>query len=241
MNEEILTDIGLSQNEAKVYLCLLNLGLSSITQIADNCKLHRANVYDSMKKLINKGLAAYLQKDNVTLYEASNPQSLLRIVKEKEIKIRNILPQLMLSKKFSEKKGEAHVYEGVNAFVRILYGFLEHNEPILIYGIPKLAPNLMKTKIPHFHTERIKLKLPMKHIYNHDAKSRIKYLNKLPYSEAKYLPSSFDSQVSTNICGDTVVLTLWSNTVISIQIKNKDLADSYKQYFKLLWDNAKFY
>jgi HTH-type transcriptional regulator, sugar sensing transcriptional regulator len=239
MNEEILVDLGLSQNEAKVYLCLLTLGMSSITQVADECKLHRANVYDSMKKLVSKGLAAYIQKDNVTLYEASDPQSLLRIVREKETKLKAILPQLMLSKKFAESKGEAYIYEGINAFVRLLYDFLEYKEPILAYGIPKTAPDMMKTKIPHFHKERIKLKIPMKHIYNHNAKSRIKYLNTLPYCEARVLPGSFDSQVSTNICGDKVVLALWNSPVTCILIKNQTVADSYKRYFTLLWENAK--
>ena len=49
MNEDILEEIGLSPNEAKIYTTLLGLGLSTVTSISNKCKLHRANVYDSLK------------------------------------------------------------------------------------------------------------------------------------------------------------------------------------------------
>lgn len=239
MNEEVLEEIGLSKNEAKVYICLLNIGMTSITHIADESKLHRANVYDSIKKLISKGLVAHVQKEDVTLYEATDPHALMRIIKEKEIRLKAILPQLVMSKQYAASKGEAHIYEGAAAFVRILYGFLEYNEPILAYGIPKIAPEMMKTMIPHFHTERIAKKILMKHIYNHNAMSRIALLKRMEFTSARYLPESFDSQVSTNICGDQVVLVLWIKPVMVIQIKNKAIAESYKQYFSLLWESAK--
>jgi sugar-specific transcriptional regulator TrmB len=239
MNEDILIDIGLSTNEAKIYISLIDLGLSTITQVADKCKLHRANVYDSIKKLVNKGLVSYVQKEGITLYEANNPECLLRIIKEKEAKLKNIMPQLMLSKKMAASKGEAHILESIPSFINILYEFLKYNEPIICYGIPPIAPEMMKTKMPHFHAERLRLKIPMKHIYNHNAKDRIKFLNKMPCTSARFLPESFDSQVSTNICGDQVVLALWIKPVLIIQIKNQQIADSYKRYFSLLWEAAK--
>ena len=82
-------------------------------------------------------------------------------------------------------------------------------------------------------------KISMKHIYNHDAKERIKFLNNLSYTEARYLPKEFDAVVSTNICGDEVALTLWSETPITTLIKDKKMAEAYKRYFELLWNAAK--
>ena len=58
MNEEILVDLGLSPNEAKAYISLLNIGMTTITNVAKDCNLHRSNVYDSIKKLIDKGLVS---------------------------------------------------------------------------------------------------------------------------------------------------------------------------------------
>jgi sugar-specific transcriptional regulator TrmB len=239
MNEDVLVDLGLSVNEAKVYLTLLSLGQTTITIIAENCKLHRSNVYDAIKKLIDRGLVGYIKKEDVTFYEANNPQALAGILREKENRLNSIMPQLMLSKKMAVSKGEAHILEGIPAFMEVMYEFLEYKEPILVYGIPKTAPVMLRTKMPHFHKARLSAKVPMKHIYNHNAQERIKFLNEMPHTEARYLPGIFDSEVSTNVCGEQVVLVLWTATPVIIQIKNKMVADSYKRYFSLLWDSAK--
>ena len=76
----------------------------------------------------------------------------------------------------------------------------------------------------------------MKHIYNFGAQDRIKYLNSLSNTEAKYLPKEYDSPVSTFICGDEVLLTMWSlEPILVIRVLNKNLAESYNKYFELLW------
>jgi len=83
------------------------------------------------------------------------------------------------------------------------------------------------------------MKIPMWHIYNHDATERIDFLNKMSYTKAKSLPQRFDSKVSTVICGDEVVIVAWISPVMTIQIKNKLLSESYKNYFNILWESAK--
>lgn len=239
MEQKILTDIGLSNNEAKVYLTLLETGHTTISNIAKKCDIHRSNVYDSIKKLIDKGLVSHVKRNDVSYYESCHPDFLLRLVQQKENTLRDILPSLALRKQMTSNTSEAHIFEGVTAFVNILYEFLKYNEQILVFGIPKEAPEKMKTKIPHFHTERINKGVSMLHIYNYDATDRIKELNEWNLTKAKSLPEKISSNVSTNICGDQVVLTLWTNPVISIQIKNQIIADSYKEYFWILWKHAK--
>lgn len=239
MNEETLIEIGLSPNEAKTYTALLEIGNSNVTQIANKTKLHRANIYESLNKLITKGLASHIKKNNTTIYEAEHPHTLLRLIKEKENKLLDVMPSLIMTKKLSETNDEASIHEGVPAFMNLLYSLLDKKEPLLIYGIPKTAPEIMKTRIPHFHKERMKRKIRMDHIYNYDAVERINFLNKMPYTNAKYLPDRFESQVSTNICGDEVIIAVWSSPVVSVRIKNKLISDSYKHHFKVLWKLAK--
>ena len=51
MKENILMDLGLSKNESKIYLSLLEQGISTATQVAEKSGIHRVNVYDSLNKL----------------------------------------------------------------------------------------------------------------------------------------------------------------------------------------------
>lgn len=239
MKEEILEDIGLSKNEAKIYLSLLELGSATATEIAKLSKVYRTNVYDTLQSLIKKGIVAYILKNNKKYFEATKPENLMNIIKERENKLKEILPQLKLSKKPIKSEEGAQVSEGINAFMDILYEFLEYKEPIFVFGIPKNAPELLKTKIPHFHKERIKKKIVMKSIYNYDAQERIKSYKALPCSNAGYIDDNFKSAVSTNICGPEVVLVLWKKPLYIVRIKNENISKAYKNYFKLLWKSIK--
>ncbi|HLD33377.1 MAG TPA: helix-turn-helix domain-containing protein [Candidatus Nanoarchaeia archaeon] len=237
-HENILVDLGLSKNETKSYIALLELGIAATGQVAEKSKLHRASAYDALERLQAKGLVSFHLRQSIKYYEAMDPKNLLHLLKTKEQQLEEIMPQLQLLRELALSQSQATISEGVQSFTDILYSFLEYKEPILAYGIPPIAPEIMKARLSHFHGKRIPLKIPMKHIYNHNAQERIAYLNTLAFTEARYLPAKFDSQVSTTVCGDEVVLSVWISPPILIRIKDKRIADSYKKYFDLLWNAA---
>src|SRR3989338_3436769 len=75
-----------------------------------------------------------------------------------------------------------------------------------------------------------------KHLYDEDAKDRIKFLNELKFTQAKYLPGAVNSPSTTTIYGDKVSFFIWSDPVLSILIESKRMAESYRKYFQILWD-----
>ena len=237
--EEILEELGLSKNEVKVYLTLLEAGSATSWEISKRIKIHRTNTYDALNRLVRKGLVSYISKSDKKLYQILEPSQLRNVLKEKEIALEKVLPELMMSRKFAGERNDAEILEGIHAFQKILLGWLDFEEPILCYGIPKNAPEMMKNFIGHFHDNRLTKKIVMKHIYNFNAMERIKYLNTLAFTEARYLPQQFYSTVSTNICGDEIALVMWNENPITIRIKNRQVADSYKQYFEVLWQGAR--
>ena len=56
MDTGLIKQAGLTENEAKVYLSLIELGKSNVGKIADKSRVHRTNVYDSLKSLKKKNL-----------------------------------------------------------------------------------------------------------------------------------------------------------------------------------------
>lgn len=239
MKEKVLESIGLSKNEAKVFVALVDLGSTTVGKVAEVCQLHRTNIYDALERLIEKGLVSYVIREGVKYFEATNPEMLMDIIKEKEESLKKIMPQLLLSKKFT-KKTEVHVYEGVIAARRIFMSFLMHKEPILVYGVPKEAPNILKKHfLEQFHKQRVAKNIVEKVIYNDDAIPRINELKEIHLLEAKVLPKEFNSPMSTNVCGDEVFLELFREIPLTIHIKSKEIADMYKKYFEIIWNVAK--
>src|SRR3989338_11529589 len=89
-----LQRFGLSEKEAKTYLACLELGETGAGDISIKSNLPRTLVYDILERLIDIGLASYAIKNNKKYFQASNPEKLSRILKEKQESISKILPKL---------------------------------------------------------------------------------------------------------------------------------------------------
>ena len=105
MKEEILQSLGLTRNEINVYLTLLKMGSGLAGEITEKSGVHRRNVYDSIERLIKKGLVSFVIQNNRKYFHATDPNRFLGIIKEqkrelirKERDIRKILPELNLDK-----------------------------------------------------------------------------------------------------------------------------------------------
>ena len=58
MDLEILKQLGLIDNEIKVYLLLLRRGPSLASDVAEETNLHRTHAYDILKSLIEKSIVS---------------------------------------------------------------------------------------------------------------------------------------------------------------------------------------
>ena len=200
--------------------------------------IHRTNVYDSVDKLVSKGVISFIVKDKKKYYNACAPETLRLLLNEKELAFRKMLPEFQLARQFSTQGSEAAIYKGVQAIHNMFIEFLEYNKPILVYGIPPQAPQMVKNFIMHYHKKRIAKKVVMKHIYNFNAVERITFLNTMPFTEAKALPQRYESSVSTFVCGSEVALVLWCENPWVIRIKNPQISSAYEKFFEILWKDA---
>jgi len=239
MDMKVLTQVGLTENESKVYLALLQLGKANIGKIAEKSRVHRTNIYETIKGLEKKGLVNLLEVEGVKSYEAVDPENLMDLVTKKEEKLKAIIPQLKLSRKLAPQKSEVHVYEGLEAFKSLLNHFLDLGKPRLVIGGPPGALRLLGDFLKTYHEKRVDLKVPIRQIYNFESMERAKYLDSLPFTDVRCLPEEYDSPVSTTICGDEVAMSYWKGIPIFIHIVKKEIADSYRSYFELLWNKAK--
>ncbi len=234
-----LESIGMNKNEILIYLDLIKTNDSSAHEISKRTKIHRPNVYDTLDKMIKKGIVTSSIENNKKIFYPIEPKNLLLYLKQKEYDLEKILPEIEKIHNNPPEKRKVEMAEGIRAFRIIFNNLLEKKEEIFVYGIPKDAAEKVGGFINDFHEKRIQKGIIMKHIYNQDAGRRIKYLNEMPCTEARYLPSTYDTNIMTMICGDTVLLTFWEEPIFTIIIENKTIAKAYKQYFEIFWEEAK--
>jgi len=237
--ESVLMDMGLSKNEAKAYVSLIEIGASTVTKISNKSKVHRTNLYEALERLKKKGIVSAFTKNGTVHFEATDPKIFFNFLKEREMKLNSVMPQLLLAKKMSTPDENIEIREGLTAVKATFSDALKHNQPIYTFGSPKEASGLAKIFLDRFHKERIKKKIPMYHIYNSDAEARIKELKKLPYTHVRTLAPEFNSPIATGICGDEVALKIWDKKDgMAIVIKSERIAKAYKKYFDLLYSVA---
>ena len=229
---EELRQAGLTENESKVYLALLELGPSLAGNISRKSGLHRRTVYDTTEMLIKKGLIGYILKNNRRLFQASDPKRLLEMLREKE----NILAPLIqgLSAKYSitKEKEETNFYKGKEGLKTIFEDQLNAKE-ILILGASTKAYEILQFYFKWYDKTRKQKKIKARII------AQDKNIKTLPFAEIRYLPKKYSNPVSVNIYSDKTAIILWASQPLAILIKNKEIAEGYKNYFELLWKIAK--
>lgn len=237
--KEYIRKTGLTENEAKIYMMLLEHGPSQAGLISSKSGLHRRVVYDTAEMLIKKGLIGYIRKNNKKLFQASSPQRILEIIKEKENSIQDILPQMLQFYQQTKEKEETNFYKGKNGLKTVFEEQLElpkKSEVLIISPFP-LAYDILPFYFKWYDKRRVEKKIKSKIIFHKTTNGK---LPKIPLSEIKFLPEKYSSPMAINIYGDRVAIIMWSKeNPLAIVIKQKEIAEGYRKYFELLWEVAK--
>jgi HTH-type transcriptional regulator, sugar sensing transcriptional regulator len=247
MKAEILVKVGLTRQEANVYLTLLRIGPTTAGRITSGSGIHRRSVYDCIDRLIQKGLVSYYTIQKKRVFEAAHPERLLQVIKEREQRLREgyngineIMPELITNYKISAFKHEASVFRGKEGLKTILEDILATGQENLVLGAEDTAPRILPHYITIFHKTRIAKKLRERLIFISSCSERAEKMAKLPYTKVKILPKPYNPSVTFNIYENkTAILTWLENEPIGILIENEHIARGMRQYFEMMWKECK--
>ncbi|PIN80405.1 hypothetical protein COV11_04110 [Candidatus Woesearchaeota archaeon CG10_big_fil_rev_8_21_14_0_10_30_7] len=245
MDTAVLEELGLTKNEIKVYLALLELGNTPAGLLIKKVGMHRAAVYDLVDLLIDKGLVSFVIQANRKYFEAQDPDRLLEYIEFKrqkllikEEKLKKILPELQLKRKLSREEQEGTLYKGKKGLKSIFEDILKEKMPWFVFGATGQFKELFHAYFIHFHEKRKKSKIPLKIIFNKEVKKQQRE-EELKLCQIRYLPKSYISPSTTYIYGDKVAIINWSSEPIAFVMRSKQVAYSYKSFFDILWQQAK--
>jgi len=241
---ESLKKFGLSEKEAKVYLANLELGDSLASDISIKSKLPRTLVYDILERLISLGIVSYSIKSGNKHFTAADPKELLRILKEKEEAIKNIMPNLVqIHKMKGIKRPKVEVFEGIEGMKSVMNDILRSKEKVFrAYGSSRSSYAIMPAFMDLWHKERVKKKITMRILYNNtkEARERIKEsIKSLKLTQYKFMPIGLESPTATLIYSRKVILQSWTKEPFAVVIENESMANNQKEYFEQLWKTGK--
>ena len=247
--ESTLEEIGLTKNEIKIYLALLELGLTTSGAIIKKTGIHTSKVYDGLERLSEKGLVTYIIKANTKHFKAVSPDRLLDFLEDKkkrieqqENEIKTILPELKLKQQLVGDETEAEIFKGwkgMDTVYRMLRDALKKGDLNLVFGASKGENEEMVRRFFNKHLKLMANKgIKQKIIYNENARENIEEQTKYPnLFKVKYLESATPAEI--NIWADKIMIVILRKTPTVILVSDQKVADSFRQYFEIMWKLAK--
>jgi HTH-type transcriptional regulator, sugar sensing transcriptional regulator len=249
MDKKILEKIGLTEGESKVYLALLRLGTTTIGNIIKEANVSNSKVYDILDRLSKKGLVGTVIINNRRNFEPKDPKRLKEFieleeekVKQKKKEVDELIPKLQETFKQSESIQEAEILQGVNGiktFTEMILKKLKKGDMFYILGAPKGATELLGPYFKEWHQKRVRGGIKCKILYNWDSKDRAEKIGKMSLTEIRFLPKEIKTPALVDIGMGHVATILFGERPICFVIKNRSIAESYINYFDLLWKQAR--
>ncbi len=248
MYEQSLKNLDLSEKEAVVYLASLELGLTTIQEIAGKSQISRSTTYQVIESLMKKGLMSALTKGKKKYFSADVPERLMTLIdiKERELEKRKkelkaILPELKELARLSGERPKIKFYNGKQGIRRIQedigrtknLGSIEEFVPLDdAYQLFQAHPR------DHRHEMGKKIKVPERMIYT-SKKGEILPQKKGPI-ETLFIPiEKFPFHTEITIYAYKVALVSFGRKQIGVVLESEDIANTLRCMFDLLWKALK--
>lgn len=243
----ILREIGLTQNEIRIYLELLKLGTTTTGSIIKKTGIHGSKVYAGLERLAEKGLVSYSITSNTKHFKAVDPERLIDFLEEKKKKIsdqekeiRNILPELKKRMFAIEGETQAEVFSGWKGMETVFNDGIREMGGGDTWFVLGAYAGEDKERTDRFIQKVImkceEKKMRWKVIYNESARDTFKYEQASPITTNRFIDQ--DTPATINIYKDVVFIALWISQPVAFRVRNKKVADSFKEYFKQIWELA---
>ncbi|MCB9809002.1 methyltransferase domain-containing protein [Candidatus Nomurabacteria bacterium] len=133
-------------------------------------------------------------------------------------------------------------FENIKEYYYSINNALEKNEEVLVFGARSGNSNFQDAIdffVNYIH-DRSSKDIKTKILYNEDVSALGKTYEQIPLVQVRYMPMGLITKVGVNIYRDTIDMLDWSNPINPkvIVIEDKYIADSYREYFNLMWSST---
>ncbi|PIZ94781.1 MAG: hypothetical protein COX81_02690 [Candidatus Magasanikbacteria bacterium CG_4_10_14_0_2_um_filter_37_12] len=248
-----LQKFGLSENEARVYLACLELGHSSVQQIAKQAKLNRVTVYGLIATLIEQGFLREELEKTKRKISAYSPTKLYDVVTKREDQVKRqvkLLDSLVpeLKTKIGERPEKTNViyYDGEEGLKNWASDALEAKGELLEWTkIESFSERFDEYLKNYYYPEKFKRQVPTRFIFLDTLEAhqyfQERYMDnsKAPPSKARFIPQDlFDTPGFMVIFNNKYSIAL-PKEMRAVTVGDKLIADTQRKIWEFGWLHAK--
>ena len=237
----------MTEGEIRVYLALLDLGLTSTGKIIDKSQITSSKVYLILERLEQKGFASHVVKNNVKYFQATNPVRILDYIQKKKEELdkkyteaKKIVPDLIKRHKLIHEKQETTIYQGLKGIESAMFDFisdLKKGNEYVVLGTGKTLEKKFELLVRKFYMEKARRGIKTRLIYNDKCKT-IKNLYKgIPHTKIKFVNKITPSTIAISH-NKTLIITYGKESIANL-IESRQIAESFMSFFESIWKLAK--
>lgn len=245
MLKDVLQHIGLSADEAKVYLASLKLGTQDIGVLSKEAKLTRNDTVAILHKLLDKGFVSRFshQKD---FYTPEHPKVLAKILENDHSKLgqalksfHQTLPQFEEYMRPGFTRPEIAFYEGKYGLIAAYEDTLTSKTEIMAITSIDDTENILGDYVRTYYKRRKTAGIHISAIFPDTPLSRKRQAkDAVELRTSRLLPRELiELHIELNIYDDKVAYFSISEQ-LAVIVKSKMISDAMRSIFKLCWGMA---
>ncbi len=237
---DALREFGLSEKEVAVYLECLKTGATSAQRLSKATQLRRTTAYDTLESLRMKGFVTTFERDKKMFFEAVDPRRLPDMLKEKERKIKEVLPGLLALRATATEKPSLHLFEGLKGIYALLDQMYEEKE-LLQYGSARMAKAMLLSIPESFALRRVERNIKLRAVFERSTEAlfRLEDPRIAKVTKLRFIDSFSAMSTITIVAGNKVATLSLGGELIGVLIEDKEIAQTQRMIFELLWKQAK--
>lgn len=241
-----LEDLGLSKNEAIVYLAVLELGEPTVGDIEEQAGIHKQLIYNAATQLQDKGLMSITYIRQRRHFSVTDPSALEKQQREKLAKARSLVTELYTVTNRKRTADQTRIFKGVKG-IQQYYNQTIRKQPkegtIYILGVnsKRYFEIFNPNDFPYqsFERARLEQKVQMRLILFGAEKEEITLNRDRKYFDLRLMPEEHRAPIDIVVWDDRVALLFYAADPYLIDIIGKDTAAGFRQYFNALWKTAR--
>jgi sugar-specific transcriptional regulator TrmB len=245
----LLTPFGLSSEESRIYLHLLQNGIKTALQISRELRVARTKVYRILDKLADRSLVVQLLEGRGLKFQAQSPKQLELLIKDREHQLQalkssapTIFQELAQLEKPRPISSQIRRYQGVEGLKQVTWNSLKASKELLIFEIQDMSAFLDHKFSEQVRQEFVRRQVQVRQLTNHRRLSPWTQVSQFVnnYWQCRYLnPQKLKITFEILIYNHTYALYSFKNKqIFCTEIHHPHLADMQKQLFNYLWDQA---
>jgi sugar-specific transcriptional regulator TrmB len=242
-----LREIGMNEAEIRVYATLIRHRPLGAREIAEKSGLYRPYVYDTLAKLMKKGLVTKVRGAKAHRYRAVHPDRIATIIEERRSRVLEAVDRLRDSFLAMDTEDAVRIFEGsegLKSFYEELYAAIREGRTgrLCVMGgtgeatrhIEHFFPKLLRRgRREHLHRQ-----VDIRMIYNASAQTSEIARSYADVIALKFAPPDCEAEATTIITDTVLALMVLKERPFIIAISNPHIVRTYLVLFSQVWEGS---